>query len=849
MNLAGRSAEMAAASIAIADDSGVAGPLIVGDPGVGKTALAGQVARQRAGGGSVRWVAGSDATRSIPLGALGHLVSVPGEMDQIAMLADAQRALAAEASSPLVIDDAHLLDQLSAIVVQQYALARRGPLVVTARVGDPLPEPIALLWKDSHLRRIRLAPFSPEQSEELLVAALSGEVEPELAEQFHRFALGSPLVLTNLVRVAAADGTIEKRNGRWHLNGPLAIGADLAELFAQRLAGLTAQEREVLEMVALADRLDLDTIVAVGGIEAVAALEDRRLLVVDDGVARVEHPLLAEVVRDRAGAANSRALRGRLAEHLGRRGPDGAWPDARTLVRAARLRKDSDLPVDIEQACTAASRATAMAALDVGEELARWAMANGGGLFAALVLGDALTWQGRGSEVEELIAPYAEQGLGELIEVRVAVLRAVSLYWNAGRPDAALDLLAAAREHTELPAAIDVLDGVEAQMKFFLGEALPLLETAPRLLAKPDALPAAAVSLAGTTAIALGLAARMAELRATVERSAEFAAKSATGLLQFNAAVGMVFGDVLAGDLCDAERELVRWRQRAGGEPSAEAIVDMLEGRVALARGDFDTAVRLLRVTLTRRIHSGWLLLAAHFLTMAEFERGDADAASAACAQMEAEVRPNLVCYHPARELTRALAAAARGNITGARDSAIRAANQYRSQHAPAAEVFSLHLAVRVGDRSPARRLADLHRSLDNPFSEAAMLHARGLADHDAAKLLRAAAAFEAIGFPSFAADAAAHAVVEADEPEAAREFLNRLVSATGQGTPAVRAVRRSVKLTTREEDVTALVVAGLSNKEIARELGVSVRTVEGHLYRVYTKTGVTERSALRLLM
>ena len=42
---------------------------------------------------------------------------------------------------------------------------------------------------------------------------------------------------------------------------------------------------------------------------------------------------------------------------------------------------------------------------------------------------------------------------------------------------------------------------------------------------------------------------------------------------------------------------------------------------------------------------------------------------------------------------------------------------------------------------------------------------------------------------------------------------------------------------------------AGASNKEIARDMGVSVRTVEGHLYQVYAKLQVTSRVELAPLL
>ncbi len=56
--------------------------------------------------------------------------------------------------------------------------------------------------------------------------------------------------------------------------------------------------------------------------------------------------------------------------------------------------------------------------------------------------------------------------------------------------------------------------------------------------------------------------------------------------------------------------------------------------------------------------------------------------------------------------------------------------------------------------------------------------------------------------------------------------------------------------LTTREREVVDLVAQGLPNKAIAAQLGISPRTVEGHLNHIFEKVGASSRSALvRLAM
>ena len=52
--------------------------------------------------------------------------------------------------------------------------------------------------------------------------------------------------------------------------------------------------------------------------------------------------------------------------------------------------------------------------------------------------------------------------------------------------------------------------------------------------------------------------------------------------------------------------------------------------------------------------------------------------------------------------------------------------------------------------------------------------------------------------------------------------------------------------LTTRETEVLGLLAQGLPNKSIAKQLGISPKTVSNHVERVYTKLGVTNRAGGR---
>jgi len=87
------------------------------------------------------------------------------------------------------------------------------------------------------------------------------------------------------------------------------------------------------------------------------------------------------------------------------------------------------------------------------------------------------------------------------------------------------------------------------------------------------------------------------------------------------------------------------------------------------------------------------------------------------------------------------------------------------------------------------------------------------------------------------------HAAIRAaarGEAPLAPKAAAALLAERGSRSPAV-------ELTAREREVLSLVVAGLANKQIARRLGISEKTVKGHLTNLFTRIGVTDRTQAAL--
>ena len=63
--------------------------------------------------------------------------------------------------------------------------------------------------------------------------------------------------------------------------------------------------------------------------------------------------------------------------------------------------------------------------------------------------------------------------------------------------------------------------------------------------------------------------------------------------------------------------------------------------------------------------------------------------------------------------------------------------------------------------------------------------------------------------------------------------------------TPAKRSDPDPTMLTPQEQAVARLVAVGMSNRQVAGELFISVKTVQFHLTHIYTKLGVSSRAEL----
>jgi DNA-binding CsgD family transcriptional regulator len=162
---------------------------------------------------------------------------------------------------------------------------------------------------------------------------------------------------------------------------------------------------------------------------------------------------------------------------------------------------------------------------------------------------------------------------------------------------------------------------------------------------------------------------------------------------------------------------------------------------------------------------------------------------------------------------------------------------------------ISLLAATVNGSDADFRLLEDIAGHRQGPLAEVSRLVAVGSRTKDAKTLLAAGELAATLELDAVEARCMALAVDFArqdGDAVSARTAQARLdiLAATVANLPIVPS-SGSPLLTARERQIARLAGRGASNRDIALEMGVSVRTVEGHLYQVFTKLGVTSRGDL----
>jgi DNA-binding NarL/FixJ family response regulator/ABC-type oligopeptide transport system ATPase subunit len=856
-----RDRELRQALAALEDDAEFHGVVLVGDSGVGKSTLARALADTlESGGSTVRYVLGTQTGSTVPLGAFYRSVIVDAPQEPAAMLAAAQRTLEREEDLVVVVDDAQLLDPLSATLVHQLGASGSARLIVTIRSGHPVPDAVTALLKERLLLSLRIEAFTREQTEAVARAVLGGVVDTRLINELHERTAGNPLLLCGLLSAGRESGVLVRTDAGWQLRGALRVNRQLYDLLESHLQSFAPEELEAVVILAAAEVLDWEILRGLCDADVVGRLERRGVIqVVADGantVARLCHPIVGEAAMQRAGVVRTRQLTTALAQQLQKqmqiREERSGLPDVRTRIQLAQFMTRSDLTPDLDAIIDAAASAVTMSDIACGEELARFAFERGAGLPAALVLADAIGWQGRGDEVEAVLNDVDPDGADEWLIVRWGCLRAANLFFSCRRVEPARLALADVRARIDSEELLLHVAAMEAAFAFFSGDVRTALDLGLAVCTS-DVQRVVGMWATTWTCWALALTGRFGEVQCVADRGRP-AVFDRPGPYRFAMGLAEVVAFTAAGDCPAAERVWERYAPTTRVWPAQDAFLHAMLGLVQLASGALSSACSAFQDSISAMSHGfppGWVMLVTAWSAQAEGVRGDGAAAAAALRRSEEAYGPQVAVFLPELELARAWERACVGQTSAARTHAVRAAQIARQSGMYAVEMRALHTAVRLDDRSQTERLAELAETLNTPMAVAIAEHARGLADQDGDVLDAAAHQFADMGAMALAADAAAQAAREhARSRQRGKETKSSsrahwLARQGGIRTPAVDAAASPLPITAREREIANLVVAGLSNRQIADRLVVSVRTVEGHVYRTFAKLGIERREQL----
>ncbi|MHA7272966.1 LuxR C-terminal-related transcriptional regulator [Arthrobacter sp. TMT4-20] len=868
--------ELVARIVRILSGPAANGVLVAAERGMGKTTLMRQVLVELPE--DVTWtrITTSSALGAIRYGALapylGSLGEGPLESDGT-LLRSVQanlRAASSDESRPVVVvDDAHYLDTASAELLGQLVATNSVTLFALTNPGPALPRALRTLWMEGVLERIDLQPLTSGAAKMLCEGVLGGPIAPTSSLLLWKSSGGLPLALSALVDHNRSLGTLALRGGIWRLvDQPSLTDPGLIDLVRDRSRRVGPAAIELLELLSLAGPMTFLSVLEVGDASQLDLLEEEGLVAVgtgQEGMVSVANPLYAGLIRQLVPAGRSAALFNRTRQlretAQGKETPEhtisflewaldcGAAVPQEELVAGARKANHGYQPhaaLRIAAAVTA-SKYLIQARIQIAQANYLLGIPDAAELGRSLELApdmvtatEAAVWEARfsqrlgqdPSQVQSIARRWAltarritkeQTGRAGLSADDEVSIRSLELY----------GLNIAGRYAESEPELRELAHGYLGTLedrhftRVHLGEALGA-QGQPR-------------AGAAVLAEALRQVVSAAELP---DRHQEFAL--------LHGAVCSIF----SAEWSELEGAIDDYLDRSSASlVYFGAVLELVEGFKELRRGSLAraeeylaSAVEGLQVFDNYQMRPLALGLAAYVASLA----GDRDRTAGYLGRFDQRT------YDGGRQLLllgEGYAAAARAWLvpTSGADAELR---RVRSAAAKAnlvsVEMHALELSIRLGDDSVARRLADLSTNAEGTEALILHLYADALLSGQEKELIAAAEEAGRAGYSLLAVDAAARAIaiLKASGSNAGLARAYQVFKTYHPHTANVELFEAHQQddlpvLSERELRVAQLVAQGSGNRAVAGQLHVSLRTVEGHLYRVFKKIGISRRDEL----
>jgi DNA-binding CsgD family transcriptional regulator len=784
-----------------------------------------------------------------------------GLLGTLRLLADRGRVLVA-------VDDFPWLDRASAAALVFAARRLAGHDVrylVSQRAGQARELEGSL--GPAGVVRLEVGPLSFGAISRLLIDQLGRSLPRRLLRQLFETSQGNPLFALELGRALIERGSPE-------IGAALPVPAMLDDLFGPRVKALTPEVRRALLAVALCGGLSREELAAAIDQLAIENARAAEVLIVERNRVRAAHPLLAAAASAQSSSSERHELHLALAEAVS----EGVLR-ARHLALAASA-PDAELATEVS---SAAAQAAALGAVREAAELARHAMrltAPDDGAYDERVLALAryLCTAGEHPQASELLTDRIDRLASGSARASAHLLLAEGAQTSAEEEHLARAIAESAADpgvRAQALAKRAVLLVVHRVERCEDAEQMAYEAVVSARSAGPDEERRALVALAWAR-IFRGheideLIDRSAELspvasdlyESSVERPAgvrlafrgELARARAVFFQLFAAAeergevrsaivlmLQLCEVELRAGHTGEAAQVLEQWDQWTALEPELSRVRVRVEAVLAALRGEPGRAGELAGRVIEDSEATGLVwdrLEALRAMGIAALlEREPQGAAATLGAVWQHTVREgveDLGAFPVAGDLVEALVESR--SLEEANEVIARLSSLASAQLHPWGLATLKRSTGVVGlaggyDEAAAAQLAEAavdYGALGLWFERARALLYLGRVQRRAKKraaarksLEEARSAFERLGCAGWADAASAEL----------ERISGRRPAASGGLTPS-------------EQRVAELVVSGLSNKEVAAQLFVSVYTVEAHLSNVYAKLGIRSRTQL----
>lgn len=851
------------------------GVLIVGSSGTGKTWMLGQILAALGPETVTIRLTASKALARIPFGAVNARVGskLVRSSDYYEVLNGLlkQIAVADKGSSfvYLMVDNAQFLDEQSAAVILQVVMSTETKLILVDRPGNHQGS-LRELWRDGHLVRFELSPLQAQDVHAYLERLLDGKVARATAEYLTSRSAGNPMVLHGLIDGAQEEGSLRKINNVWVLDHPAdRLSLESREFLHMDLAYLAGDSRRIVEILALGGPLPLDVLLQLSSPETIDDLQQRNLAEIIPG-----ENLTMRLVRG-ATAAPIRTLVpvGRSRLHLAdvsRLLPMDFEQLPENLVNFTRWSLDCGLPVTEERVLEAAIWANRLMRPAEALHLTQNKLTQRN--VSALLSQRAIAQLNLNlpSEAQELAVRALE--LADTSDVAAHALHAVHLSYISD-PEYETRFEKSWGDYVSRFGPVTVATAssqadINALMALTLSEvSLGHVENAriniTGLLEHP---------LATDIAHQVLLKSMLCEIFSATGQMREAVELAAEALRDLGSPLGFPRPDVAILAYCRAVAAFIydgAWeRVRLALDPAtftnpdlilySGGLKDLAAAMMHCRRGYIEQALSVLESAVgALNDYDPWSVLPSALSLMAycRVMRGDV-IGSQECLSQLAELRRRSSKFYA---LEAAAYAAAAQFMTGQSEQGIKwlrnLQQECRSSGLLGVELTVLSLMVRVGDAAAIARLVEVAQLLDSGSKEFFVHWSNAMRSQDPAKLDQASATAMDYGFELIAVELATHAHRKfhnggkvhmsrktASKVEAMRDRMPGLVS------PVFHSIDQP-KMTRREYQIALLVAQGESNNSIAQRLQVSLRTVEGHLYRTFIKLDIRSREQLAAMM